>query len=299
MRRTHTDRLYVALIQRRLLRWYRRHARPLPWRRTRNPYRILVSEVMLQQTQVSRVLQKYPIFLRRFPTLRRLAASSPADVIRVWQGMGYNNRALNLHRLARLVADRYHGRLPGTPDELIGLPGIGRYTANAVACFAFGASVATVDTNVRRVLSRIFPARLSTDAWIVAERVLPKRSAYDWNQGLMELGALICTAKNPACRECPLVVHCPSAHRIVPAPRVKLTERTRRGVPDRIYRGRVVEALRSSRRSVSIISLRKSVIPDLASSERRWFAQILDRLERDGMIRFIWKNGDQRVSLPE
>ncbi|MCU0412235.1 MAG: A/G-specific adenine glycosylase [Bacteroidetes bacterium] len=299
MRRTHTDKHYVALIQRRLLRWYRRHARPLPWRRTKNPYRILVSEVMLQQTQVSRVLQKYPDFLRRFPTLQRLAASSPADVIRAWQGMGYNNRALNLHRLARLAAERYHGRLPGTPDDLIGLPGIGRYTANAVACFAFGASVATVDTNVRRVLSRVFPARLNADPWLVAERVLPKRSAYDWNQGLMELGALICTAKDPACGECPLVVHCPSAHRIVPALRVKSTERTRRSVPDRIYRGRVVEVLRSSRRSVSIISLRKSVIPDLASSERKWFAQILDRLERDGMIRVTRKNGDLRVSLPE
>src|SRR5215218_7458990 len=170
-----------------LLAWFRRHARELPWRRTRDPYAILVSEVMLQQTQVERVLPRYLEWLERWPTVEALAAASPADVIRAWQGLGYNRRALNLHRAARIVADR------GWPDDLTNLPGVGRYTADAVRAFAFGEPVLPEDTNVRRVLER------------TGHRFGPT-----CGQALMDLGATVCIARVPRCGICPLADACPS-----------------------------------------------------------------------------------------
>jgi A/G-specific adenine glycosylase len=195
-----------------LLSWYRKYARPLPWRETRNPYRILVSEIMLQQTQVSRVLQKYPEFLKRFPNFTSLAHARAADVIRAWSGMGYNNRALRLYRIAQQVVHEHKGRLPSDSDTLQTFPGIGRYSANAIACFAFEQPIAVVDTNVRRVLARLFPRQARTmDEWKLAEWALPKGKAYDWNQALMELGALRCSVYNPTCATCPLNRLCNSA----------------------------------------------------------------------------------------
>src|SRR5512139_1248480 len=147
----------LPAIRKRLLGWYRSSARPLPWRRTRNPYRILLSEVMLQQTQVSRVLIHYRRFLRRFPNLWSLSQAGTADVLRAWRGMGYNNRAVRLRNLAADVCSTKGGKLPQTVEELRSLPGIGRYTAGAVSCFAFGRRVPIVDTNIQRVLGRVFP----------------------------------------------------------------------------------------------------------------------------------------------
>jgi A/G-specific adenine glycosylase len=141
---------------RKLLAWYARNGRDLPWRSTRNPYAILVSEFMLQQTQVSRVLEYYPRFMRRFPTIEKLALARPRAVMEEWDGLGYYARAKNLHKLARVVSETRNGRLPDRPDELQELPGVGRYTAGAVACFAYEKSVPAVDTNVRRVLTRVF-----------------------------------------------------------------------------------------------------------------------------------------------
>src|SRR5580765_3726942 len=171
-----------------LLTWYAANARDLPWRRTHDPYAILVSEVMLQQTQVSRVLPRYGEWLERWPTVEALAAASPADVIRAWQGLGYNRRALNLHRAARIVADR------GWPDDLTELPGVGRYTAAAVGNFAFGRDVLPVDVNVGRVLSRTGTAFGPEAA-----------------QALFDLGATVCVARVPRCCACPLAGECPSA----------------------------------------------------------------------------------------
>jgi A/G-specific adenine glycosylase len=167
--------------------WFGAHARELPWRRTRDPYAILVSEVMLQQTQVYRVVPRYLAWLERWPTADTLAAASPADVIRAWQGLGYNRRALNLHRAARVIADR------GWPDDLTALPGVGRYTADAVASFALGRSVLPVDTNVRRVQERTGHA-----------------FGADSGQALMDLGATVCLARVPRCGICPLAERCPS-----------------------------------------------------------------------------------------
>ena len=192
---------------RKLLAWYKRNARILPWRQTRNPYAILVSEFMLQQTQVSRVLDYYPRFLKRFPTIGALARSRPKAVMEAWDGLGYYARARNLHKLAREVTRLHDGTLPDDPESLRTLPGVGRYTAGAVACFAYEKPVATVDTNVRRVLERVFGSK---DVWTLAEQIVPKRGERAWrfNQALMELGALVCTARKPKCPECPVRSDC-------------------------------------------------------------------------------------------
>src|SRR5216683_8075742 len=193
-----------------LLQWYSAHQRDLPWRSTSDAYAILVSEIMLQQTQVDRVIPKYHQFLAAFPTLADLAAAPTAEVISVWVPLGYNTRAVSLQSIARQVIAEYAGRIPDTIDELLQLKGIGRYTAGAIACFAYHKQVATVDTNIRRVLHRIFlgleqpQPRLSADQMFTfAEQLLPTGEAYHWNQALMDLGATICTSSNPHCTQCP------------------------------------------------------------------------------------------------
>jgi A/G-specific adenine glycosylase len=182
-----------------LLAWFAENGRDLPWRRTRDPYAILVSEVMLQQTQVARVLERYPAWLERWPTPAALAAAPAADVVRAWSGLGYNRRALNLQNAARRVVEL--GEFPREIAELERLPGIGPYTARAIACFAFDAQVTALDTNVRRVLER----SLGTTA--VAP---PAGRAWDWNQALFDLGAQVCLARVPRCDRCPLASSCPA-----------------------------------------------------------------------------------------
>ena len=200
----------VVRVHSSLLRWYAAEQRNLPWRSTQDAYAILVSEIMLQQTQVERVLPKYQQFLAAFPTLADLAAASTAEVISVWVPLGYNRRAVSLQSIARQVLSEHHGRLPETIEELLTLKGIGRYTAGAIACFAYHKQVATVDTNIRRVLHRIFlgldsptPKINDTQILTLAERILPADEAYNWNQALMDLGATICTSNNPRCTQCP------------------------------------------------------------------------------------------------
>ena len=197
-----------------LRRWFRRNSRALPWRETRDPYRVLVSELMLQQTQVSRVVDFYDRFLTRFPTLQKLADARPAHVMEAWEGLGYYARARNLHKLARHVTrDGADGTLPDHPDALVLLPGVGRYTAGAVASFAYERRASLVDTNVARVLARVFAPRLNpkrtrdlTQLWEIAESVLPRTGKAVWthNQAVMELGALVCTARVKHCGKCPL-----------------------------------------------------------------------------------------------
>ncbi len=196
-------------FRRRLLAWFRRAGRDLPWRRTRDPYRVLVSEFMLQQTQVARVLQFYPRFLERYPDLAALARAPARRVREAWDGLGYYRRAANLHRLAREVMATRGGRLPGDPEALRALPGVGPYTAGAVAAFAFERPVAAVDTNVRRVLRRVFscePAKAEETVQLLQPR--RGKTAWTFNQALMELGALVCTARAPKCPECPVSRYC-------------------------------------------------------------------------------------------
>jgi A/G-specific adenine glycosylase len=204
------------LFKRRLLAWFRRHGRDLPWRRTRDPYLVLVSEVMLQQTQVARVTEYWPRFLKRFPTLEALADSPPAQVREAWAGLGYYRRADNLHRLARTVTRDHAGALPRDIAALKTLPGIGPYTAGAVASFAWELPEPAVDTNVHRVLRRVFHPRVTRNArglaklTRVAQLLVPRAGNDAWttNQALMELGALVCTARVMKCGICPVRAAC-------------------------------------------------------------------------------------------
>jgi len=226
MTRSSTPRLpkphTIQRLRRLLLSWYARAGRDLPWRRTRDPYQVLVSEMMLQQTQVSRVVEYYPRFLARFPSLGVLAEARPRAVREAWEGLGYYARARNLHRLAKRVVRGPGATLPRDPGELVKLPGVGRYTAGAVACFAYEQAVPAVDTNVARVIERLFRGPEARGAagkravWEVATALVPRdgKRAWRFNQAIMELGALICTARKPRCGECPLSSACHMGRRL-------------------------------------------------------------------------------------
>jgi A/G-specific adenine glycosylase len=212
------DDEFVRQFQRRVIAWYGRNGRDLPWRRTRKPYRILVSEVMLQQTQVDRVQQFYGRFLKRYPTFEALAAAPEPAVREAWDGLGYYARARNLHRTAQLVVSEHGGRLPDDPVAMQRLPGVGRYTVGAVLSIAYGKDAAILDTNAARVLRRVFgvgvrgsKARRHRRLWEVAERVTPAGEAGTFNQAIMDLGATVCRSRNPICTRCPLRRLCRSA----------------------------------------------------------------------------------------
>ena len=216
------DHVRAAAFRRRLHAWYRRNARDLPWRRTRDAYHVLVSELMLQQTQVSRVMTYYADFLDRFPTLSDVARARPAAVMEAWEGLGYYARARNLHALAKQVTDdgRRLANLPSDTVALRALPGIGAYTAGAVSSFAYEKKAALVDTNVARVLRRVFAPKADPKSssgqrvlWALAEEILPRTGRATWthNQALMELGALVCTARVAHCGRCPVRAICRSA----------------------------------------------------------------------------------------
>jgi A/G-specific adenine glycosylase len=301
-----SQRQRVALT-RAILRWYRLRGRSLPWRNITNPYRILVSEIMLQQTQVSRVLVKYPEFLRRFASIRKLAAARQRDVVVAWSGMGYNNRAVRLHRLAQIVVNKHNGRVPGTYEDLVGLPGIGRYTANALLASAFQQNVPIVDVNVRRVLSRIFwrrstETRSESEIWGLAGKLLPTRNVYGWNQALMDLGATVCTARSPRCDKCPVGPLCASRDTIKRStmPSAK-REPSKDGIPNRIYRGRIIDVLRKRNGQgwMRMHSLGRVMHPQFSSTHRRWLDSLIVGLERDGLVRRsrTGRWGDQRITL--
>ena len=205
----------VRRFQLRLLTWYRTNGRKLPWRRTRDPYRILVSEVMLQQTQVERVKGYYRRFVRRYPTFDDLAGAPEPAVREAWEGLGYYARARNLHATARIVVGEHGGKLPADSQVMRRLPGIGRYTAGAVLSIAYGRDEPILDTNAARVLTRVFAVRvrggksaLQRRLWAIATRVTPAGEAGDFNQAIMDLGATICRARAPECEMCPVRRDC-------------------------------------------------------------------------------------------
>jgi A/G-specific adenine glycosylase len=195
--------------RRRLLAWYDRNARDLPWRRDRDPYRVWLSEVMLQQTRVGAVLEHYRRFLQRFPTVQKLAAARESSVLAVWSGLGYYRRARMMHAAAKTIVKKHQGKFPGTLAGLRGLPGIGRYTAAAIASIAFEAPAAVVDGNVGRVLGRVFGTSLmEKDSWQAAEALLSRARPGDFNQAMMELGATVCLPRQPRCSICPVFDLC-------------------------------------------------------------------------------------------
>ncbi|MGA8876968.1 MAG: A/G-specific adenine glycosylase [Candidatus Korobacteraceae bacterium] len=217
-------------LRRALLKWYDQHRRDLPWRRDRDPYRVWVSEIMLQQTRVAAVLEHYARFLQRFPTVQSLASAREASVLAIWSGLGYYHRARRMHQAAKVIARERGGRFPHAADEWLTLPGIGRYTAAAIASIAFDEAVAVVDGNVERVLQRLFGNGIGSPqvspkdgrswgtkaaqgreaAWQQAETLLDRARSGDFNQAMMELGATICTPRAPRCLVCPLNAFCKS-----------------------------------------------------------------------------------------
>ena len=202
-------------FRRRLLKWYDTHGRALPWRSTSDPYHILVSEVMLQQTQVDRVLPKYEEWLRKFPSLDALAAAPEDDAVRTWYPLGYNIRPRRLHAIARESVERLDGRLPSDAETLRSFKGIGPYTAGAILSFAFGKRAAILDTNVARVLFRVFVGRgrakahhMTKHLWAVSEAMVPAKRVFDFNQAVMDFGAMVCVARTPRCLVCPMASMC-------------------------------------------------------------------------------------------
>lgn len=198
-----------------LLDWFARHKRDLPWRRTYAPYHVWISEIMLQQTQMERGVEYFKRWLERFPDVHSLADAGEDEVLKLWEGLGYYSRARNLHKAARMVRDRHHGRLPATPEELQALPGIGPYTARAIASIAFEADVCVIDANVERVMSRLFNIESPVKSRQTQEeigrhcaRLLPKGNARAFNQALMEFGSLLCSPKKPSCPACPIADSC-------------------------------------------------------------------------------------------
>jgi A/G-specific adenine glycosylase len=215
----HPARLNLKLLRRRLLTWFDRHRRDLPWRHTRDPYHIWVSEVMLQQTQVATVIPYYHQFLRVFPTVQALAAAHEQHVLRQWEGLGYYRRARHLHQAARIVVAEHSGILPDEPDAWRQLPGIGRYTLGAILSQAFERRLPILEANSIRLLCRLFGVRGSPKErnvqkrlWNLAEQLLPVKRLGDFNQALMELGAMLCTSKAPRCGKCPLAPMCKARH---------------------------------------------------------------------------------------
>jgi A/G-specific adenine glycosylase len=201
----------IGNVQHRLLQWFKKHGRDLPWRRTRNPYRIWISEIMLQQTQVDTVIPYYQRFLKAFPTVATLAKAGLSRVLKIWEGLGYYSRARHLHQAAKRIVEEFNGRIPDRLDELLSLPGIGRYTAGAILSIAYNKAAPILDGNVKRVLSRVYavstpPRDPKTEnfLWTLSESLVPKGHAGSFNEALMDLGATVCTPKKPSCSLCPL-----------------------------------------------------------------------------------------------
>jgi len=210
---TKPDPALKQRFQRRLLSWYSANGRDLPWRKTSDPYHILVSEVMLQQTQVDRVVPKYHEFLERYPSFEDLAEAPVGDVKKTWYPLGYNIRPVRLHSIACETVERYGGKLPSDHEELLSFKGIGRYTAGAIRSFAFNEDAPILDTNVMRVLHRVFiakgdPKKQKAKLWLLSEALIPRGKGYDFNQALMDFGATCCTARNPTCGACPMKPLC-------------------------------------------------------------------------------------------
>ncbi|MCZ2109645.1 MAG: A/G-specific adenine glycosylase [Dehalococcoidia bacterium] len=280
-----------------LMQWYRANGRhSLPWRLTRDPYAVLVSEVMLQQTQVERVLPYFERWLTTWPGFTSLAAATPAEVIDLWAGLGYNRRALNLHRLARSVVTDHRGELPVDAQQLLALPGVGPYTAAAVCCFARRERMAVVDTNIARVIARALlgveqvkavPAKSICEG---AEQILPLDDVRDHNLALMDLGAVVCAVRGPSCDRCPIARRCAwrlSGSPSTPAIRGKTIPFAETA---RFARGRIVDALRG----IEVLET-DQLAECLPERHRHRLADYLAALQHDGLIE---QHPDGRWSLP-
>ena len=244
-------------IQQSILTWYEAHRRSLPWRDSDDPYAVLVSEIMLQQTQVARVVPAFEAFLERFPDLATLAAAPRSDVLQAWRGLGYNRRAVALHRAAREVATRFGGSIPADLDGLRSLPGVGEYTARAILAFAFGHDSAPVDTNIRRVVSRSIAGAPVTGKALqaAADAAVPQGQGRNWSAALMDLGARYCSSR-PACDHCPVASYCAwvGAGGSDPAAATDPARQSRFAGSTRYHRGRLLDALRDGAVALPVVA---------------------------------------------
>ncbi len=305
-------------FQKVVLAWYAANARAFMWRQNGDTppdaYMVLVSEVMLQQTQTSRVQEKLPLFLQQFPTVHELARADNATIIKAWQGMGYNSRALRLRDCARAVVERYNGVIPASAEELLVLPGIGAYTASAVSAFAYHCDVPVVDVNIRRVYSRVIEAMLTTASMLpekvvteFAASVFPHGSSSEWHQAIMDLGAMLCTARSPKCDDCPVKVLCASAGKMQEKMPQKRAEPSFRGVPNRIWRGKIVQMLRELPENTTLPAeiildrLFSAALFEDTHQTEAWLRGLLEKLEQDAIVRIIseckQQNGIERMML--
>lgn len=290
-----------------LLDWYQENRRDLPWRRPKDPYRVLVSEVMLQQTQVERVAAYFESFVERFSTFEALAAGPRADVIRLWAGLGYNRRAVQLHELARIVVERHGGVLPSDRQALLALPGIGPYTAGAILSMGFGRAEPALDTNVRRVIGRyVFGPDAAagpgsrTRLTEAARRLLPVGRAGEWNQALMDLGSSVCVSRRPRCLICPIQLGCSSAGRA--SARAQPRERPAGSLfvgSSRYYRGRLLAQLRAlpAGSSAPLAEVAGQLARRGVAEPRCGWASVGEELERDGLARVERTTADVAVGL--
>ena len=276
-------------VQQRVLSWFDEHGRSFPWREHRDPFQTMVAEVMLQQTQTGRVAPAYTTFLSKFPTVSSLAHASAMEVIQAWKGLGYNRRAVDLQRSAQAIEHQYGGEVPSDPKTLRALPGIGEYSASAVACFAYDRQIPVVDVNVRRVLSRAARGtdELSVDQTraIAAEWLAPG-DAYRWNQALMDVGAMICRIDAPLCTQCPLKASC--SYRAQGKNKAKREHRPPKQArfegSSRQKRGGIIDHLRDTAgEGVSLAVLAKVIHPN-GDRNLGWLVELLEGLERDGLV---------------
>lgn len=280
-------------IQQTILVWYKQSGRQLPWRQTTDPYKILVSEMMLQQTQVDRVIPKYDAFLKQFPTVTSLATAQTADVLKMWSGLGYNRRALYLQKCAQTIKEKYNGKFPKTTQELLALPGLGIYTAAAVQSFANNKDIVVIDVNIERIFKRIFYGRIES-VKAIAQHILPEGESRNWHNALMDIGALFCAAKNPKCDLCPVKSLCASANN---KERIEVTWQKKKVVPfkesDRIVRGTILKLLTKENKQEQE-HIYKQLLNQNIMREKEKFNEILVQLEKDGLVR---REGDV-ISLP-
>ncbi|MBT4935899.1 A/G-specific adenine glycosylase [Candidatus Woesearchaeota archaeon] len=301
-----------------ILQWYTKYKRDLPWRtKPINPYGVVISEFMLQQTQVPRVIEKFHEFMRLFPTITDLAHASKSDIIRAWSGLGYNRRALLLHKFAQEVCEKYDGIIPQLSKELIALSGIGPYTAGSIASFAFNKSEPAIDVNVRRIYMRYFHGRdqgapmgkkQEKELYDLVKKTIPNQKSCDFHNALMDFGSLLCRRKKPLCPQCPLTKSCTfyplydkkkdNVLHIVKKKQEKGVIENGKHVPNRIFRGRIVEFVRNNDgKAFTITTLGKVIKKDYSVKERLWVMMLVQNLERDGLIHITKKDAKLQLRL--
>ena len=301
-----------------IIDWYSSHQRPLPWRQNPTPYHVLISEIMLQQTQVPRVIEKFQEFTTKFPTIFDLANAPTADVIQSWSGLGYNRRALLLHKFAQEVVKKYNGIIPNSAMELIKLPGIGPYTAGAIASFAYNQPEPAIDVNVRRIYMRFFEGKdqglpmgkkEEQELYGLIKSTIPNGKSSELHNALMDFGSLVCTRDNPECSNCPLQKSC----KFFPLYNVKkekalfvMEKKEEKGVyengrfiPNRIFRGKIVEFVRGNGgKEILIQELGKKVKKDYIEENEKWLLDLIEKLNHENLIDYKIKARKIKLVLP-